>query len=197
MNFPTKQTLKRYIKSGCKRLKIWIDLLVGSGEESDQARKSSSVKDGTDASIYAAGEASERGGRLDNEVGVGVSERGSNCRDGAELDVGELLCSVSNYVVLHLADGSEFHRAIGGGEAVEDRIGGRQALGRRSVRRWHGCGGGRRRRRRWRWRKLVQDGGDANLQNDGKEKKSKSDGKRAFCFSLFFFFFLFYFIFII
>lgn len=110
-----------------------------SGEESDQTRKSSGVEDGSDAVVDAAGEAAERGGRLDNEVGVGVGECGGDGGDGAELDVGMLLRSVSDDVVLHLADGFEFHRAIGGGEAVQDWIGG-------CGRCWHGGGGCRRRR---------------------------------------------------
>ena len=95
-----------------------------SGEESDQTRKSSGVEDGSDAVVDAAGEAAERGGRLDNEVGVGVGECGGDDGDGPKLDVGVLLRSVSDDVVLHLADGFEFHRAIGRGEAVKDWIGG-------------------------------------------------------------------------
>lgn len=116
-------------------------------------RESSGVEDSADAGVDATGEAAECGGRLDYEagVGVGIGDGGGNGGDGAELDVVELLGAVSDDLVLHLSDGLELDLAVGGGQAVQDVIGGgpRSREGGRGRHRGSSCGG---RRRRWRLR---------------------------------------------
>lgn len=104
-------------------------------------RESSGVENGTDTGVDAAGEAAKRGSGLDNEAGTGsgisisAGENSSKDRDGAELDVGEFFGAVADDLVLNLSNGFEFDFAIGGGEAVQNQIGGR-TRGR------HGDGGG-------------------------------------------------------
>lgn len=105
-------------------------------------RESSGVENGADAGIDAAGEAAKRGSGLDDEAGAGsgigisAGENSSEDGNGAELDVGEFFGAVADDLILHLSNGFELDFAIGGGEAVDNQIGGR-TRGR------HGGGGGR------------------------------------------------------
>lgn len=104
-------------------------------------RESSGVEDGADTGVDAACKAAECGGGLDDEggagggIGVSLGQSGGEGGDGAELDVGELLGAVADDLVLDLTNGFELDFAVGGGESVEDQIGG----GRRCR---HGGGGG-------------------------------------------------------
>lgn len=104
-------------------------------------RESTGVEDGTDASVDAVGKAAECGGGLDDKVGAGIGigvsigESSGDGGDGAELNEGELLSAVADDLILHLSDGFELDFVIGGGEAVEDQIGGRASGG-------HAGGGG-------------------------------------------------------
>jgi len=94
-------------------------------------RESSGVENGSDAGVDAAGEAAKRCSGLDDEAGFGsgisisAGENSSEDGNGAELDVGEFFGAVADDLVLYLSNGFEFDFAIGGGEAVENQIGGR------------------------------------------------------------------------
>ena len=80
-------------------------LSIRIGEKTQQVRKSTGPEHGLNASFKAAGEAAKGSGGLDKNRGAVVGsggEKGDDGRDGAELDVGELLGAVADDLILDL-----------------------------------------------------------------------------------------------
>lgn len=116
-------------------------------EEPEEVGKRAGVEDGTDAVVEAAGEATQDGSGLDEEVGFvigyGFSLGGEDIGDGrdqAELDEGKLLGAVADDPVLELPESLELDFTVRRGEpAMEVRVAAGSGTGGRR---------GRRRRRR-------------------------------------------------
>lgn len=96
-------------------------------QEPDEAREDSGIENGSDTSVEAAGEATDHGGGLDEEVGVAIGGRigcgGENIGDGgdqAELDEGKLLGAVTDDAILEVAESLDLDLGVGRGEAGEE-----------------------------------------------------------------------------
>lgn len=110
-------------------------------QEPDEAREDSGIENGSDARVEAAGEATDDGGGLDEEVGVAIGDGigcgGENIGDGgdqAKLHEGKLLGAVTDDAVLEVAESLDLDLGVGREEAREEvgvvAPGGRRGRGR-------------------------------------------------------------------